>query len=145
MASIVLIDDDDDMRETMADLLSIEGHEVRTARNGVEGLQALDDRFPQLVVTDIEMPVLDGRAMVFRMFVENLGRENVPVIVSSGAADLEEIAKALGTPYYLAKPFSLDALTATVDRALAEAIPPRPPGLLGQPRAPAAAAPGGVR
>ncbi len=131
MASIVLIDDDDDMRETMADLLAIEGHEVRTARNGVEGLQALDDRLPQLVLTDIEMPVLDGRAMVFRMFVENLGRENIPIVVASGAPDVGEIAKALGTPYYLVKPFPLDVLTATVDKALTEAIPARPPGLLG--------------
>jgi two-component system response regulator MprA len=131
MASIVLIDDDDDMRETMADLLAIEGHEVRTARNGVEGLQALDERFPQLVLTDVEMPVLDGCAMVYRMFVENLGRENVPVIVISGAPDLCQIAKALGTPYYLVKPFALEMLTATIARALAEAIPARPPGLLG--------------
>jgi DNA-binding response OmpR family regulator len=131
MASIVLIDDDDDMRDTMADLLAIEGHEVRTARNGVEGLQALDDRLPQLVLTDVEMPVLDGRAMVFRMFVENLGRENVPIIVTSGAPDLGDIARALGTPYYLAKPFPLETLTATIDKALIEAIPARPPGLLG--------------
>jgi CheY-like chemotaxis protein len=131
MASIVLIDDDDDIRETMADLLAIEGHDVRAARNGVEGLQALDDRFPQLVVTDVEMPVLDGRAMVFRMFVENLGRENIPVILVSGSADLREIATALGTPYYLAKPFPLEALNATIDRALTEAIPARPPSLLG--------------
>jgi len=131
MASIVLIDDDDDIRETMADLLSIEGHDVRAARNGVEGLQALDDHFPQLVVTDVEMPVLDGRAMVFRMFVENLGRENIPVILVSGAADLREVAAVLGTPYYLAKPFPLEALNATIGRALTEAIPARPPSLFG--------------
>jgi DNA-binding response OmpR family regulator len=131
MASIVLIDDDDDMRETMADLLSMEGHEVRTASNGVDGLQALDTRIPQLVLTDVEMPVLDGCAMVYRMFVENLGRENVPIIVISGAPNLGQIAKALGTPYYLVKPFPLEVLTATIDRALSEAIPARPPDLLG--------------
>jgi DNA-binding NtrC family response regulator len=131
MASIVVIDDDDDMRDTMADLLSMEGHEVRTARNGVQGLQALDDRIPQLVLTDLEMPVLDGCAMVYRMFVENLGRENVPIIVASGAPNLGQIAKALGTPYYLSKPFAFETLTSTIDRALAEAIPPRPQGLFG--------------
>jgi DNA-binding NtrC family response regulator len=131
MASIVLIDDDDDIRETMSDLLALEGHDVRAARNGVEGLQALDDRFPQLVVTDVEMPVLDGRAMVYRMFVENCGRENIPVILVSGTPDLRDIAAALGTPYYLAKPFPLEALNATIDRALTEAIPARPPSLLG--------------
>jgi DNA-binding response OmpR family regulator len=131
MASIVVIDDDDDIRETIADLLTLEGHEVRAARNGVEGLQALDERLPQLVLTDIEMPVLDGRAMIYRMFVENLGRENVPIVVLSGAPDLCHIAAALGTPYYLTKPFPLDALNATIDRALTEAIPARPPALLG--------------
>jgi CheY-like chemotaxis protein len=131
MASIVLIEDDDDIRDTMADLLAGEGHEIRSARNGVEGLQALDDRFPQLVITDVEMPVLDGRAMVYRMFVENLGRENIPIVLVSGAADLREIAAALGTPYYVAKPFPFEALNATIDRALTEAIPARPPGLLG--------------
>ena len=131
MASIVLIDDDDDIRETMADLLGLEGHDVRSARNGVEGLQALDDRFPQLVVTDVEMPVLDGRAIDFRMFVENLGRENIPVILVSGAPDLRDIAAVLGTPYFLSKPFPFEALNATIDRALSEAIPARPPSLLG--------------
>ena len=131
MASIVLIDDDDDMRDTMADLLTLEGHDLRMGRNGVEGLQALDDAFPQLVVTDVDMPVLDGCAMVYRMFVENLGRENIPVIVASAASDLPRIAAAVGTPYFLEKPFTLDALNATICRALAEAIPPRPPGLFG--------------
>jgi len=130
-ASIVLVEDDDDIRETMADLLSLEGHHIRTGRNGVEGLQALDDSLPQLVVTDLDMPVLDGRAMVLRMFVENLGRENIPVVVISAAPDLAGVAAAIGTPYYVGKPFSLDKLNSTIDRALAEGIPPRPPALLG--------------
>jgi DNA-binding NtrC family response regulator len=131
MANIVLIDDDEDVRETMADLLTIAGHEVRTGKNGVEGLQALDDHIPQLVVTDVDMPVLDGRAMVLRMFVENLGRENVPVIVMSGSPDLPGVAAAVGTPYFLAKPFPFESLTKMIARALAEARPPRPPELLG--------------
>jgi DNA-binding NtrC family response regulator len=131
VANIVLIDDDDDLRETMADLLTMEGHEIRTGKNGVEGLQALDDRFPQLVVTDVEMPVLDGRAMVYRMFVENLGRENIPVIVISASPDLAGVAEAVGTPYFVAKPFELEVLLETIGRALAEARPPRPPKLRG--------------
>jgi DNA-binding NtrC family response regulator len=131
MASIVVVDDDDDMRETLTDLLAIEGHELRSCRNGVEALRALEDRLPQLVLTDIEMPVLDGTAMVFRMFVENLGRENIPVILASGAPDVASIAQAVGTPYFLVKPFTLETLTQMIDRALVEAVPPRPPSLLG--------------
>jgi DNA-binding NtrC family response regulator len=133
MARILLLDDDDDMRDVMSDMLTLEGHEVRTGRNGVEGLQALDVELPQIVITDLEMPVLDGYGMVYRLFVENLGRENVPIIVISGAAVLPQIAAALGTPYFLPKPFSLEALLTLINRALAEAIPPRPPGLLGEP------------
>jgi DNA-binding NtrC family response regulator len=131
MAHILLLDDDDDMRDVMSDMLTMEGHEVRTGRNGVEGLQALDVEFPQIVITDLEMPVLDGYGMVYRLFVENLGRENIPIIVISGAAVLTQIAEALGTPYFLPKPFSLEALLALINRALAEAIPPRPIELFG--------------
>ncbi len=131
MASIVLVEDDDDLRDMLADLLMLEGHEIRLARDGVEGLEALDERFPQLVITDIEMPRLDGRAMVFRMFVENLGRENIPVIVLSAGHDAAGVAAAVGTPYFLTKPFSAPALRGTLERALSEMIPPRPPGLGG--------------
>jgi DNA-binding NtrC family response regulator len=131
MATILLLDDDDDMRDVMSDMLRMEGHEVRTGRNGIEGLQALDVEFPQVVITDLEMPVLDGYGMVYRLFVENLGRENIPIIVISGAAVLPHIAQALGTPYFLPKPFTLEALLALINRALAEAIPPRPVQLFG--------------
>jgi DNA-binding NtrC family response regulator len=131
VARILLLDDDDDMRDVMADMLSMEGHEVRTGCNGVEGLKALDLELPQLVITDLEMPVLDGSGMIYRLFVENLGRENIPIIVVSGAAVLPKIAAAVGTPYFLPKPFTLEALLAIIQRALVEAIPPRPVDLLG--------------
>ena len=60
------------------------------------------------------------------MFVEDLGRENIPVILMSASPRLQVIAQAAGTPYFLAKPFPIPDLLALVDRALAEAIPPRP-------------------
>jgi DNA-binding NtrC family response regulator len=78
------------------------------------------------VISDVEMPVLDGPAMIYRMFVEDLGRENIPVILISGAPGLPKVVAALGTPYSLAKPFSVSALSNVLDRALAEARPPHP-------------------
>jgi CheY-like chemotaxis protein len=126
-ASILLIDDDDDLRSLIADVLRSRGDEVRECRNGSDGLHALDERFPQLVVCDIDMPVLDGPGMVYRMFIDNLGRENIPVILISASVHLAQIAANLGTPYYLGKPFFSRALLAIIDRALAEALPPRPP------------------
>jgi DNA-binding NtrC family response regulator len=126
MAHILLVEDDDDIRDLLADILTMRGHEVRTGRNGIEGLRRLDEAFPQVVVSDIDMPELDGPSMVYRMFVENLGRENIPLIFVSASAGLHRIAAAIGTPYFLAKPFDPSALLALIARALVEGFPPRP-------------------
>jgi two-component system, OmpR family, response regulator MtrA len=129
MCSLLLVEDDEDIRQLLTDLLQIQGHEVRVALDGIEALKQLDDRFPQLVISDIEMPALDGPALIHRMFVEDLGRENVPVILMSASPRLAQVAQAAGTPYALAKPFSVDALEEIVTRAASEGIPPRPPGI----------------
>jgi DNA-binding NtrC family response regulator len=126
MASILLIDDDDDLRQVLECVLELHGHHVRTGPNGEAGLRALDEAFPQAVISDVEMPVLDGPAMVYRMFVENLGRENIPVIVISASERLREIAAALGTPYFIGKPFGIPTLIDVLNRALNEATPPHP-------------------
>jgi len=129
MSNLLVVEDDPDMRELLTEILQVQGHAVRVAPDGVEALRELDIKFPQLVISDLEMPVLDGQALIYRMFVENLGRENVPVILMSASTRLKQVAEAVGTRYTLAKPFSLEALEELVSRALSEAIPPRPPGL----------------
>lgn len=129
MPSVLLVEDDEDLRDLLTDLLEMQGHEVRVASDGVGALKELDARIPQLVISDLEMPVIDGLALIYRMFVEDLGRENVPVILMSASARLGEIAEAAGTAYILAKPFTVDALETLVARALTEALPPRPPSI----------------
>jgi len=128
-SSILLVEDDQDLRDLLAEFLAAYGHEVRQARDGIEALRELDVRFPQLVISDLDMPVLDGAALIHRMFVEDLGRENVPVILMSGNTQLPQIAEAAGTRYAIAKPFSIEELDALMERALTERLPPRPPGL----------------
>jgi DNA-binding NtrC family response regulator len=125
-ADVLVVDDDTDLREMIALLLEESGHEVRMACHGEEALRLLDERFPALVISDVEMPVLDGPAMVYRMFIENLGRENIPLVLISALDSLPAVAEAVGTPYFLVKPFDPEQLLAKVDRALAEATPPRP-------------------
>jgi DNA-binding NtrC family response regulator len=126
MADILIVEDDEALRETMAEMLADEGHAVRTARNGLEGLRALDARFPQTVISDVEMPDLSGPAMIYRMFIENLGRENIPVILISAHPGIADIARAAGTPYRLSKPFQFQALLDLLTRVLAERHFPRP-------------------
>jgi FixJ family two-component response regulator len=82
-------------------------------------------RYPDLIFLDIEMPGLTGPEMAYRLLIEDAGRENIPIIILSGVADLEEVVAEVGTPYFIAKPYRLDDLEAVLGRALKERQPPR--------------------
>ncbi|MBX3192128.1 MAG: response regulator [Labilithrix sp.] len=126
MSDILIVEDDADLATTIGALLESYGHTVRIAFNGEEGLHALDERLPDLILLDIEMPVIDGPAMAYEAMVQNAGKQLVPIIVSSGYADLDAIADRIGTPYRIAKPCSLPRLTSLVERATSERRPPHP-------------------
>jgi CheY-like chemotaxis protein len=110
---IVIIDDDEDMRSTLADLFSEEGYEVRCFTNGAEALSYLRrDADASLILLDLEMPVMDG--WTFRREQERDRRlERIPVIAMSASADL-------GPPYppraaaVFSKPMDVDQLVARV-------------------------------
>jgi two-component system, NtrC family, nitrogen regulation response regulator NtrX len=127
MAELILVDDDEDVRDVLAEFVRMEGHDVRVAENGYAGLLLLNEKLPDLALLDVEMPELTGPEMAYRMFVEDCGREFVPIVFLSGAVDLEQIAASVGTTYYLPKPFSLDALRSMLNRALHERAAPTYP------------------
>ncbi|HEY1587266.1 MAG TPA: hypothetical protein VGH63_16335, partial [Polyangia bacterium] len=79
-----------------------------------------------LAVLDVEMPLLDGPSMAYRMFVHNCGLENIPIVLVSGVFDLPHVAARVGTPYFSAKPFDTAEMMSLVDRALTEHALPRP-------------------
>lgn len=124
MADLLLVDDDSDISEPLAEFLEADGHRVRIAENGEAGLRLLAEALPDLVLLDVEMPVLGGPDMANRMFLEDVGRERVPIVFLSGVPDLHQIAHRVGTSYFLQKPFRLDALRKVVARALAERTAP---------------------
>jgi len=101
---------------------------VTSARDGQEGLQIASERMPDLVLLDVEMPVLDGPEMSYQLVLRDCGSEKIPVVLLSGTVGLERIAAAVGTPYYLQKPYDTEAVLAMVERALVERIPPHPRG-----------------
>lgn len=119
-AKILVVDDDADLRDTLYDWLSLEGHEVQVAADGLEALEwASWDRF-DVVVTDLKMPNLDGLGLLERL------REldpDVQVIFLSGEASKTDVIEALreGRSFdFLEKPLSeLGVLSRTVARALA--------------------------
>ncbi len=126
MADVLVVDDDEDMGETCAEVLRSQGHQVRLARNGREGLARVDEAQPDLILLDVEMPVLNGPDMAYEIMLADAGKEKIPICLASGARDLRSLAEKVGTPYFTAKPFSAKLLLAIVARALAERIPPTP-------------------
>ncbi len=126
MAHVLLVEDDPDVGEALADVLRMQGNVLRTAVNGEDGLRALSERSCDVILLDVEMPVLDGPGMVDRMRVEDRGLERLPIVLISGVPNLPKVAARVGTPYYLLKPYSLDELFRVVDRALEERSAPRP-------------------
>lgn len=122
---MLVVDDNREVAAPLILLLEYEGHVVRYADGGEAGLSAVNDRFPDVIFLDIEMPKLSGPEMAYRLLIQDAGRENIPIIVLSGVADLEEVAAKIGTPYFISKPFPLDKLEALFERALQERRPPR--------------------
>ena len=125
MARILLVDDDNDVVELFADFLRGEGHDVRTASTGEEGLVALRAApLPDVLVLDVEMPVLGGPGMAHQMLLHDVGEENVPILLMSGREDLPEIARKMGTRYFLRKPADIGHILEMLGRALRERSPP---------------------
>jgi len=126
MADILIVDDDIDLADLLEEALTDHGDHVHRAFDGVGGMRALANDVPDLVLLDVEMPVLDGPGMALEMFVHNCGLERIPIVLLSGVVDLQRVAATVGTPYYLGKPYSLRAVLALCERALAERMPPTP-------------------
>jgi CheY-like chemotaxis protein len=118
MKRLLVVDDELSILEALQDILSIEGYEVVTAGNGVEGLRLLREAKPDLVLLDLMMPVMDGREMLRRVR-EDPQWKDVPVVIMSAGRipDAERNAASAA----LSKPFDLDHLLQT----LAQHLKPR--------------------
>ena len=126
MADVLIVDDNADLRDLLAGLLESAGHKVRKAGNGRQGMDLVSQRTPDLALLDVEMPVLNGPEMAYGLFLRDHGDERIPIILLSGIVGLSEVAKVVGTPYFLTKPYSPEALLGIVNRALTEHISPSP-------------------
>jgi CheY-like chemotaxis protein len=126
MADVLIVDDDGDIAAVVADVLRDAGHVCRMAHNGREALSLVSERRPELVLLDVEMPVMTGPETSTALMLRNCGDEKIPVILISGIVGLEQVAAVVGTPYYLPKPYSLRAVMQIVDCALIERASPHP-------------------
>lgn len=127
MADLLIIDDDIDSAEVLAEIMRAQGHDVRVGHDGREGLRLADARRPDVALLDVEMPLLDGPGLANEMLLHNFGLQNVPVIFLSGVNNLSDVAARVGTPYFLSKPYRFERLLSILDRALSERRAPHPP------------------
>ena len=114
--SVLIIDDEPLMRLSMLDALKAEGYQVQEASNGEEGIQKTKANRYDLVITDLKMPRSDGLQVV-RVCKERSPETEVIVITAHGSVDTAVQAMKLGAHDYVTKPFSMDELLLTVDRA----------------------------
>src|SRR5581483_1604045 len=116
-ARILVIDDDELIRLTVSVILEDAGYAVETAENGLAALARLECRTPELVLLDISMPQMDGYAFVEALAKRGL-RERLPIVVLTADGRAQQKAQAVGAAGYLAKPFTMDGLIATVSQLL---------------------------
>ena len=117
-ATLLIIDDDEVVRASLAAYLEDSGFSVLQANNGMQGLQVFEQEQPDLVICDLRMPQMSGLELIRQVAQRS---SQTPVIVISGAGVMSDVVEALrlGAADYLIKPLEdLAVLEHSVHRAL---------------------------
>jgi two-component system OmpR family response regulator len=118
MAELILVvDDEAGVRELLGDALRIAGFETATAQDGMSALTAIRNKKPDLLIIDINMPLMDGFELVERL--RSMG-DNTPALMLSARADRVDVTRGLtlGADDYVTKPFGLEELLLRVKAIL---------------------------
>ncbi|MCC7370647.1 MAG: response regulator [Chloroflexi bacterium] len=118
---VLVVEDEESIAQFVTDVLRDEGYEVRRALHGRDALDVLEDWTPDLIVLDLMMPVMDGRAFRTAQRALEGGWDRIPVVVLSGAREARAIADELDVAATLTKPFDIEDLLATIARLLQRA------------------------
>jgi CheY-like chemotaxis protein len=104
---VLVVDDDKDIRESLADILTEEGYEVAEAANGLQALAEIEREHPDVVLLDLMMPVMDGWKTL-QILRRTPRHADVPIVILSAIS-------APGAADYIQKPISLDKLLALLE------------------------------
>lgn len=118
-AKVLLVDDEDQLRKVMRDLLERDGYSVTEARDGVEALDQIDRHAPDIIVLDLNLPGLDGYGVLSHLR-SRPATAGIPVVVLTAQGDEENEVRVfeMGADDFLSKPFRARALSARLRAVL---------------------------
>lgn len=118
MTKIMLIEDDFDNRELLAECLRVENYEVTTFESGKAALDSLNgENLPDLLLMDLCFPVFSAEDFV-STFREKAGLKDIPIIVLSGKPDIKTVSEKIKARTYLQKPYDLFKLYEVISAAV---------------------------
>ncbi|MEN9206654.1 MAG: response regulator [Gloeomargarita sp. GMQP_bins_120] len=120
MGTVLVVEDSVPQREMIVGLLRDNGLTVMAASNGSEALECLKQAIPQLVITDVVMPVMNGYELIRQLRKPESATAEVPILVCSSKGEPfdEQWAKRQGATDYIVKPFEPQQLLAKVKALL---------------------------
>lgn len=122
MKKILVIEDNQDVRENLEEILELSGYDVVGAKDGKEGVQMASSWNPDLIVCDIMLPIIDGFG-VLQIISKKPALKSVPFIFLTAKTELSDIRKGmnLGADDYVTKPFNKDELLSVIELRLTKA------------------------
>jgi len=114
---ILVVEDEGNMRTMLALELETSGYEVYQAEDGVVGLEVAQEKKPDLIISDILMPHMDGNELMKRLRATDFGRD-IPFIVLTARGQMQDYFEVMEVDDFVVKPFDADDLLARVKRAL---------------------------
>lgn len=110
--TVLVVEDEYVIAQMLSELLHDEGHGVMVAFNGMEGLHCLEQTLPDVILTDIMMPIMDGLAFC-KTIQAQPQYQTIPVIILSAVSDRSEIVDCQFAAV-VSKPFDIDVLLAKI-------------------------------
>jgi len=114
---ILVVDDEDKIRNFLKIRLERTGYEVATAANGREGIESVIKRKPDLIITDVMMPDVDGYKM-YKALKSEPSTAGIPIIILSERSEMGNTFVAMGATCFLPKPFDIDEMLMKVSLLL---------------------------
>ncbi len=113
--TVLIVDDDIGLQETLSAILESEGYEPVMASDGLQAMEKLNQMTPAVVLLDLAMPLMDGKSLVEEL--ERQGRrQQVPIIVITADGRARSKAAAIGADAYVEKPFRIPVLLDEIER-----------------------------